>query len=407
MCKRRSGKCMDKKNISITFSVVGLQAFFYSSSMIFFELFCWDKNFSVGEISILLSIYHGLGLIMYYPFGILIDRSGRKKWLTLGLLAEGIGFLMLFGSSTFTSVLISISLLSVGLSSFMAAFRPYFADIVPEESRGKMIGLSDTLQLVAKTAAPTVGGFLFKAGASFPFLVSGAGDTILGALSSFLKEDKKEAKPKVEKEVSKGKGVKRMFPLDKAGRMFYFLMIFSFFASFSFTGLSYVRLYLADLKSFDPLIIGTFFSLITGTFALFSVVSGTILDKTMKGPLLMLLGSFCRGIFMISIFFISSPLQLYLIVLIGIPYLFSNIWTRKELFRVVPTEYRGRLFSFHMIISDLSSTVAPLFYGLLWGIDPQLILLSGVSVIIGGIILFLGCNFFREKTQEVSTGGAQ
>lgn len=387
---------MDKKNVAITFSVVSLQVFFYSSSMIFFELFCWSKNFSVGEISILLSIYHGLGLVSYYPFGILIDKFGRKKWLIVGLLAEGIGFLLLFSSSSFDSVLISIAILSVGLSSFMAAFRPYFADIIPKETRGKMIGLSDTLQLMAKTAAPTFGGILFKMGASLPFLVSGVGNTLLGLVSSFLKENRKEIK--VEKEKPE---VKELLPLNKVGSLFYLLLIFAFFSSFSFVGLGYIRLYLVDFKNFDSLVIGTFFSLITGTFALFSIISGSILDKTNKGVLLMLLGSFCRGIFLILIFFISSPLQLYLIVIVGIPYLFSTIWTRKELYRVVPVEYRGRLFSFHMVISDLSSTVAPLCYGFLWGVDPRLILFSGVSVILGGIILFLGYGIFQKRGQEL------
>jgi predicted MFS family arabinose efflux permease len=382
---------MDRRNITITFSAAGLQVFFYSSAMIFFELFCWSKEFSVGEISVLLSIYHGLGLVSYYPFGILIDRFGRKRWLMLGLLCEGIGFLLLSSSSTFNSVLLSISILSVGLSAFMAAFRPYFADIIPEEARGKMIGLSDTLQLVAKTAAPTFGGFLFNLGAFIPFLVSGIGNTFLGFLSSFLKEEKK-VKAVAKEEI----GIKeKMLPLNTVGTLFYLLLIFSFFASFSFSGLGYIRLYLVTFKNFDSIVIGAFFSLITGTFALFSIISGTILDKTSRGVLLMLLGSLCRGIFMILIFFISSPVQLYLIVFIGIPYLFSNIWTRKELYRVVPVEYRGRLLSFHMIISDLSSTVAPLIYGLLWGIDPHLILLSGVSVILGGIILSVGYRFLR------------
>lgn len=383
---------MDKKNIAITFAMVSFQVFFYSSSMIFFELFCWSKAFSVGEISVLLSIYHGLGLVMYYPFGILIDKFGRKKWLIMGLLADGVGFLLLFNSSTFNSVLLSISIVSVGLSSFMAAFRPYFADIIPKETRGKMIGLADTLQLIAKTAAPTFGGILFKIGASLPFLVSGIGNTLLGILSSFLKEKKREIEPKKEVKVKEA-----LLPLNKVGSLFYLLIIFAFFATFSFAGLGYIRLYLVDVKNFDSVVIGTFFSLITGTFALFSIVSGALLDKTKKGIFLMLLGSFCRGMFMILIFFISSPLQLYLIVLIGIPYLFSNIWTRKELFRIVPMEYRGRLFSFQMVIADLSSTIAPLFYGFLWGINPQLILFSGVSVILGGIILFVGYRIFQRE----------
>lgn len=183
-----------------------------------------------------------------------------------------------------------------------------------------------------------------------------------------------------------------LLPLNKAGNLYYLLLIFTFFSSFSFAGFGYIRLYLVDFQNFDSLVIGTFFSLITGTFALFSIVSGSILDKTSRGTLLMLLGSFCRGVFMISIFFISSPLQLYSIVLVGIPYLFSTIWTRKELYRIIPAEYRGRLLSFYMVVSDLSSTLAPLVYGFVWTIDPHLILLSGVSVILGGIVLFLGYN---------------
>ena len=377
---------MDRKNVALTFSVISSQVFFYSFSMIFFELFCWDKGFSVKEISVLLSIYHGLGLVSYYPFGILIDRFGRKIWLILGLLIDGIGFLLLSGSQTFFAVLLSISILSIGLSSFMAAFSPYFADIIPKETRGKMIGVNDSLQLVAKTAAPTFGGFLFRIGAFLPFLISGAGNTVLGVLSSFLKEEKRELKPEKEKLADK----EALLPLNKAGNLYYLLLVFTFFASFSFAGFGYIRLYLVDFQNFDSLVIGTFFSLITGTFALFSIVSGSILDKTSRGTLLMLLGSFCRGIFMISIFFISSPLQLYSIVLIGIPYLFSTIWTRKELYRIIPAEYRGRLLSFHMVVSDLSSTLAPLVYGFVWTIDPHLILLSGVSVILGGIVLFLG-----------------
>ena len=138
--------------------------------------------------------------------------------------------------------------------------------------------------------------------------------------------------------------------LFKAGREYYLIVIFTFFASFSFVGLGYIRLYLVDVNQFDSVIIGTFFSFITGSFAIFSILAGNILDKSKRGALYMLIGSFCRGVFLISIFFIKSPLQLYLLVLIGIPFIFSSIWTRKELYRVIPLECRGRLLSFHMII---------------------------------------------------------
>ncbi|MBU7022623.1 MAG: MFS transporter [Theionarchaea archaeon] len=366
--------------------------------MIFFELFCWDKGFSVGEISILLSIYHGLGLAAYYPFGILIDKFGRKKWLLVGLLAEGIGFLLISMSNSFNFVLLSISILSVGLSSFMAAFRPYFADIIPKESRGKMIGISDTLQLVGKTAAPTVGGFLFEIGSALPFLISGAGNTVLGIVSSLLKEKKAEIK---NEDPGKPGIAQKLLPLNQVSILFYLLLIYTFFSGFSFAGLGYIRLYLVNLKQLDPLVIGTFFSLITGSFALFSVIAGGILDKTNRGVILAFLGSLCRGIFMILIFSISTPMELYLIVPIGIPFLFSSIWVRKELFRVVPVACRGRLFSFQMAISDLSSTVAPLVYGFLWGITPQLIMLSGIFVIAGGIVLLFGYNFFWSRGKEL------
>ncbi|MBU7042138.1 MAG: hypothetical protein HXS47_01010 [Theionarchaea archaeon] len=50
-----------------------------------------------------------------------------------------------------------------------------------------------------------------------------------------------------------------------------------------------------------------------------------------------------------------------------------------------------------MIVSDLSSTVAPLVYGGLWNVNPRLIALSGGSVTLGGIILAIGYWIIERK----------
>lgn len=110
-------------------------------------------NASATSIGIALGIYGLTQALLQLPFGILSDRFGRKKIITIGLLLFALGSIIAALAHTIDGIIIGRALQGSGaIGSTLIAF---MADLTREEQRSKamaimgaMIGLSFSLALI-------------------------------------------------------------------------------------------------------------------------------------------------------------------------------------------------------------------------------------------------------------------
>ena len=119
-----------------------------------FALFAADfKNSTPFLMGLALGIYGLLQAILQIPFGLLSDRIGRKKTITIGLVLMAIGSVVAAMSDTIYGVIIGRAL--QGSGAIAAALMALAADLTRDEQRTKMmamlggsIGLSFILALL-------------------------------------------------------------------------------------------------------------------------------------------------------------------------------------------------------------------------------------------------------------------
>ena len=110
-----------------------------------------------------------ISLILALPVGKLIDRLGRKRGIMLYFLFSipTLGFLII--SRGFTQHLVVIVLFALS-NTFFPAFAALQADMIPKESRGRVLGSLWTLRNFAMIPSATIGGFLYEYHPAAPFM---------------------------------------------------------------------------------------------------------------------------------------------------------------------------------------------------------------------------------------------
>ncbi|WP_188991822.1 MFS transporter [Paenibacillus nasutitermitis] len=125
-------------------------------------------------------------LIMSPFAGRWVDRFGRKKMITIGLLLFGTSELV-FGLGTSVSVLYLSRILGGFSAAFiMPAVTAYLADITSIEERPKAMGYLSAAISTGFIIGPGIGGFIAEYGIRMPFFFAAAFAFIACALSLFI-----------------------------------------------------------------------------------------------------------------------------------------------------------------------------------------------------------------------------
>ena len=175
------------RDIRVLYLNATMEGFSFSSIGPLMVLFL-EYRFELGPewISILIGISMGLGALIAFPSGRLSDRIGRKKVFILGGLVAFTATMLI--PTTWSLVLI-VALLGARSMAFQVAspaLRALQADIVPEEVRGKLIGVLESMSALGAVIGAPIGGFVFDHfygkdlglplsldGTLVPFLISG------------------------------------------------------------------------------------------------------------------------------------------------------------------------------------------------------------------------------------------
>jgi DHA1 family multidrug resistance protein-like MFS transporter len=155
-------------------------------------------------VAIIIGIAMGVGALVAYPAGRLSDRIGRKKLFLWGSVLSFAGIMMIPFGWTLWIVVVFLSMRSLAWQVASPALRAMQADNVPEEVRGRLIGLLESMSNLGSVMGAPIGGLLLDMyfgvdlglpapidGTMIPFFVSGGlGLFTVSLVMLFVKERK-------------------------------------------------------------------------------------------------------------------------------------------------------------------------------------------------------------------------
>lgn len=118
-----------------------------------------------------ISITMVVGLVLALPVGRLIDRIGRKRSITLYYLTSLPTIWLLIVTRGYTQHLVVMVIFAIN-GTFFPAFTALQADMIPRESRGRILGSLWTMRNFAMIPSASIGGLLYEYHPASPFMLS-------------------------------------------------------------------------------------------------------------------------------------------------------------------------------------------------------------------------------------------
>jgi len=188
-----------RKNISISYILAYLyHSWFWLGIWIFYYLRFTDYK----GIGIIESVMIILTILFDIPTGVITDKIGKKKSLIIAFLFTGLGNILFGFSTSFTTLLFSISFFCFGSAFYSGTFEAMQFDSL--KSIGKdlefklVASKTNTYTLIAFALSSVIGGFLYKILPGLPFILVGMMHFVAMILAFFLVE------PEIDSEKSSG-----------------------------------------------------------------------------------------------------------------------------------------------------------------------------------------------------------
>ena len=138
----------------------------------YYSLFAFDKVGVTGlEWGIITTIGSVAMMLAGIPSGKLIDSIGRKKAILIGYLISTpalIAFTMITG---YRQMMVINILFQVATVFFFPALNALRADLIPQEMRGRILGLMGTIRSFALVPAGLIFGFMYELNSNYPYYV--------------------------------------------------------------------------------------------------------------------------------------------------------------------------------------------------------------------------------------------
>jgi len=158
------------RDVKIVTMVYLLMSFEYPIFATYYSLFAFDKVGITGlEWGIITTIGTVAMMIAGLLSGKLIDSIGRKKALLIGYLISTptlIAFTMITG---YRQMMIANILFQVATVFFFPALNALRADLIPQEMRGRILGLMGTIRSFALVPAGLIFGFMYELNVNYPY----------------------------------------------------------------------------------------------------------------------------------------------------------------------------------------------------------------------------------------------
>jgi len=145
-------------------TLFGLQLIFYMSFMSYMGVskFFITQDLKINPIyfSTLYSVVGISNIIFTLPVGKIIDKYGKKVPMISSLVIF-VAALLLVYFGNLTILYIALPLSGLGSIMFMTASSALWADIIPQEFRGRIIGTKAFMEIIAASIGLVTGGFIY------------------------------------------------------------------------------------------------------------------------------------------------------------------------------------------------------------------------------------------------------
>lgn len=310
-----------------------------------------------------------IGLLLFRPrLGQMVDQSGRKPVLLLGIVVAAIAPVGYWLAKTVPLLILLRAFHGISIAAFTTAYSTLIADLAPENKRGEVIGYMSLVNPIGMAIGPAAGGLIQK-NIGYKELFGFA--TFLAVLSFvcayFIKCPPVITKPKTEVnqiestqiEPTKFNALGILFSPRVRIPTFVMFMVGIAFGTLS----TFVPLFIESLKiDFNP---GFFYTCAAITSFSARLVTGKISDRIGRG-LFVTVGIICYCLSMFMLWQASSQLDFILAALVEgagggimLPMIITIMTDRSQ-----PQE-RGRIFALCVGGFDVGIAIAGPTLGLI------------------------------------------
>jgi len=176
------------RNLRALYANAAMEGFAFASIgplMVIFLSFRFPE-LGADSIPIIIGLASGLGAIIAFPAGRFADRFGRKRMFVIGGYVAFIGTILIPFGWLLWVVIVFMAMRSMAFQVSSPALRALQAETVPEATRGRLIGMLESISNSGSVIGGPVGGLLMDMflgadlgftdsfdGSVLPFLISG------------------------------------------------------------------------------------------------------------------------------------------------------------------------------------------------------------------------------------------
>ncbi|MHA1270893.1 MAG: MFS transporter [Candidatus Helarchaeota archaeon] len=128
-------------------------------------IYIFELGFPTTDILIILGVGIPIILTVIYILGFLADKYGRKKFITPTILIACVGFFMLpilslIETPTIFMYIIAFALILINIFAILTPLNAFSQDLLPEDKRGKFMGILNIMGTVSQNIGVTTGGII-------------------------------------------------------------------------------------------------------------------------------------------------------------------------------------------------------------------------------------------------------
>lgn len=348
-----------------------------------------------GTVFGLLIASIALAQFIFSPLaGTLSDKYGRKNFIVIGLIINGV-FMIMFGiANHMYELFIYRFLTGVGAAFITAPLMAYVADITTGKQRGKAMGLVGAAISLGFMIGPGIGGLLSNVNLQFPFYVAGIAAIGAAILTAIILPSTKPVINPGKKAIGSGNIIRDMKTSFKAPYFVLLLVVFIFtFGIASFQ--SSISMFLTYKFFFTPNEIAL---ILTAGGFMGVVIQGVYLDRIFKrfGEMRVILVSLLfASLFTLAMIFISG---FFLILVVATLFQTAATLIRpavNTLISLSAGREQGFASGMNNSYMSLGNMIGPAIAGVLFDVN------MSVPFILGSVVLLI-CFLVTYKWQKQS-----
>ena len=353
--------------------------------------------FRAGLLVSAFSLVYGVAQL---PTGWIADRLGRRLLITLGFAGMALAAFAIGLARDFYQVVIFLGLVGLLGGSYHPSAPPLISEAVPQETRGRALGIHLIGGSVGFSLAPLAAGFLASLWSwrgAFMVLAIPTGLTSL-LFWRFIRERRVSASPAL----AGGEQGSAWALLRSLG----LLVGVAILAQATTTGVnSFLPIYLVDKHGVSPLRAGMFLSLVYGAGLVAAPLGGALSDRVGRKPVI-LSSALATGLLVYLLTVLPMGVGLMAVLFFLGTAMYARMPVVESLIvDVVPVRQRSSVFGvYYFLVLESSSAVAPGMGFLIDRVGPDRGFLYLAAVVVGVTLLALPF-LLRKKVPPFSEKG--